>query len=77
MACRRLREGSGFTVAPGVVVTNAHVVAGMDETSVLRPDGVRLPAAGLSECWLDLLETSDVEVLDLHAERPCGQVHLF
>ena len=44
MACRRLREGSGFTVAPGVVVTNAHVVAGMDETSVLRPDGVRLPA---------------------------------
>ncbi|MGI9022989.1 MAG: MarP family serine protease [Acidimicrobiales bacterium] len=44
MACRNLREGSGFTVAPDVVVTNAHVVAGQSETTVLRPDGSRLAA---------------------------------
>lgn len=44
VACRHRREGSGFVVAPDVVVTNAHVVAGEDETSVLRPDGKRLTA---------------------------------
>ncbi len=27
--CGQIQEGSGFVVAPGVVVTNAHVVAGM------------------------------------------------
>ena len=31
-ACDRIQEGSGFVVAPGYVVTNAHVVAG--DTSV-------------------------------------------
>jgi len=44
MACDRRREGSGFAVGPNLVVTNAHVVAGEDETSVLRPDGTRLAA---------------------------------
>ena len=43
-ACRLPRNGSGFTVAPEVVVTNAHVVAGQRQTSVIRPDGRRLPA---------------------------------
>lgn len=43
-ACRTRREGSGFTVAPEVVVTNAHVVAGQQEPTVVRPDGARLPA---------------------------------
>jgi S1-C subfamily serine protease len=33
-ACRRGQEGSGFVVAPGKVVTNAHVVAGMRSASV-------------------------------------------
>jgi S1-C subfamily serine protease len=32
--CRRGQEGSGWVVAPGKVVTNAHVVAGMREASV-------------------------------------------
>jgi S1-C subfamily serine protease len=43
-ACRRPRNGSGFAVAPEVVVTNAHVVAGQRQTSVVRPDGRRLAA---------------------------------
>jgi S1-C subfamily serine protease len=33
-ACRQIQEGSGWVVEPGLVVTNAHVVAGQDETSV-------------------------------------------
>ncbi len=43
-ACYRNRQGSGFTAAPELVVTNAHVVAGERETVVIRPDGRRLPA---------------------------------
>ena len=44
VACRFERDGSGFTVAPGLVVTNAHVVAGQRRTFVVRPDGSRLRA---------------------------------
>ncbi len=44
VACRSEREGSGFSVAPDLVMTNAHVVAGQDETTVVRPDGTRLTA---------------------------------
>jgi len=41
-ACGRLLSGSGFTPAPDIVVTNAHVVAGVTRPSVLRTDGRRL-----------------------------------
>jgi S1-C subfamily serine protease len=34
-ACGLGVEGSGWVAAPGVVVTNAHVVAGQDDTTVL------------------------------------------
>lgn len=44
IACRYERDGSGFTVAPDLVVTNAHVVAGQKRTIVVRPDGRRLRA---------------------------------
>ena len=44
VACRFERDGSGFTVAPELVVTNAHVVAGEARTTVVRPDGKRLRA---------------------------------
>jgi S1-C subfamily serine protease len=37
-ACGRLQEGSGWVAAPGIVVTNAHVVAGEDDT-VVFPEG--------------------------------------
>lgn len=39
VACRRQIDGSGFVVAPETVVTNAHVVAGEPETTVVRSDG--------------------------------------
>jgi S1-C subfamily serine protease len=43
-ACGRLLSGSGFSPAPDIIVTNAHVVAGVSKPSVLRTDGKRLPA---------------------------------
>lgn len=38
-ACNRIQEGSGFVVADDLVVTNAHVVAGEDETQVQLANG--------------------------------------
>ncbi len=43
-ACGRLQEGSGFVVAPELVATNAHVVAGHTSTEVVRTDGTRVTA---------------------------------
>lgn len=37
--CGRQYEGSGFAIREGLVVTNAHVVAGADVVGVRRPDG--------------------------------------
>jgi S1-C subfamily serine protease len=43
-ACGLGVEGSGWVAAPGIVVTNAHVVAGQEDTGVqVRGDGERLP----------------------------------
>lgn len=44
LACDRIQEGSGFTVAPDTILTNAHVVAGERSTSVLMPTGSQKPA---------------------------------
>lgn len=38
-ACGRIQEGSGFVVAPGIVVTNAHVVAGESRTTLVERSG--------------------------------------
>ena len=43
-ACGLGIEGSGWAVEPGVVVTNAHVVAGADDTTVTTQDGIELDA---------------------------------
>lgn len=44
-ACGLGIEGSGWVVARGIVVTNAHVVAGQSDTTVqLRGSGPQLPA---------------------------------
>ena len=43
-ACSRIQEGSGFFVADDLVVTNAHVVAGEDDSDVVLADGSRLDA---------------------------------
>ena len=43
-ACGLGVEGSGWVAAPGIVVTNAHVVAGEDDTTVTTLDGASLAA---------------------------------
>lgn len=43
-ACGLGIEGSGWVAGPGLVVTNAHVVAGIDTPHVDRSDGVLLDA---------------------------------
>ena len=43
-ACGLGGEGSGWVAAPGLVVTNAHVVAGEDDTAVTTLDGASLAA---------------------------------
>jgi S1-C subfamily serine protease len=42
--CGRRFEGSGFTVEPGLVATNAHVIAGADRVEVRLPDGPLMAA---------------------------------
>jgi S1-C subfamily serine protease len=44
-ACSRIQEGSGFFVADDLVVTNAHVVAGEDDSDVILSDGSRMDGA--------------------------------
>lgn len=43
-ACGLGVEGSGWVAAPGLVVTNAHVLAGEDDTTVTTVDGALLNA---------------------------------
>jgi S1-C subfamily serine protease len=43
-ACDQIQDGTGFVVRPGIVATNAHVVAGENTTSVFLPNGDELSA---------------------------------
>ena len=43
-ACHQIQDGSGWVAAPGIVVTNAHVVAGERSTFVENDEGARLAA---------------------------------
>jgi S1-C subfamily serine protease len=67
-SCARSSEGTGFVYAPGRVMTNAHVVAGVDEPEVIT-DSERLPAeVVLYDPDLDVA-VLDVEDLDVPALR--------
>ena len=43
-ACHQIQDGSGWVAAPGIVVTNAHVVAGERSTTIIDNDGTPVPA---------------------------------
>jgi S1-C subfamily serine protease len=43
-ACHQIQDGSGWVAAPGIVVTNAHVVAGERSTTVIDETGKRWTA---------------------------------
>jgi S1-C subfamily serine protease len=46
-ACGLGVEGSGWVAAPNLVVTNAHVVAGQDDTTVTTGEGAELDAVAV------------------------------
>lgn len=63
-SCRRALEGSGFVVAPRRVMTNAHVVAGTNSTSV----EVRTRSGGTRQLEAEVISYDpevDVAVLDV------------
>lgn len=64
-ACGLGVEGSGWVGGPGLIVTNAHVVAGEDDTSVTTAGGASLPATAV------LYDPeNDLALLQVNAELP-------
>jgi Trypsin-like peptidase domain/Colicin V production protein len=75
-ACGLGIEGSGWAVRPDLIVTNAHVVAGADDTTVTTQSGVELDATAVyyqPEDDLALLKVnSRLPVLPISSDRPVG-----
>ncbi|HET7122221.1 MAG TPA: MarP family serine protease [Solirubrobacterales bacterium] len=75
-ACGLGIEGSGWVVEPGVVVTNAHVIAGADDTTVTSQDGAELDATPIyydPDQDLALLRIgAELPTLPLSSRRPEG-----
>ncbi len=75
-ACGLGVEGSGWAAAPGLVVTNAHVVAGADDTTVTTQNGVELEATAVHyapEQDLAVLRVgADLLTLPLATQRRVG-----
>jgi S1-C subfamily serine protease len=75
-ACGLGVEGSGWVAGPGLVVTNAHVVAGEDDTTVTTQDGATLAATAVHydpENDLALLRIdTELPALPIAASAPRG-----
>lgn len=75
-ACGLGIEGSGWAVAPGLIVTNAHVIAGADDTTVTTQDGAELDATPVyygTRNDLALLRVgADIPTLPISSRRPVG-----
>lgn len=68
-ACGLGIEGSGWVAAPGVVITNAHVVAGADDTTVTTQDGASLDAVAVHYD-----PPNDLALLRIGAELPALEI---
>jgi hypothetical protein len=64
-ACGLGVEGSGWVAGPGLVVTNAHVIAGEDDTTVTSREGASLDATPV---YYD--PENDLALLHVEAELP-------
>jgi Trypsin-like peptidase domain/Colicin V production protein len=64
-ACGLGIEGSGWAVGPNLIVTNAHVVAGADDTTVTTASGVELDATAVY-----YEPDSDLALLKVDAKLP-------
>ncbi len=75
-ACGLGIEGSGWVAAPGLVATNAHVVAGEDDTTVTTLDGASIEAVAVHydpDNDLALLRVgADLPVLPMATEPEVG-----
>lgn len=75
-ACGLGIEGSGWAVAPGLIVTNAHVIAGTNDTTVTTQHGVELAATPVyydPEDDLALMRVgADIPVLQISSKRQVG-----
>lgn len=64
VGCDQVRSGSGWIAAPGIVVTNAHVIAGIDDPTVEDSRGQRHGATTVlfdPDLDLAILRTSGLE----------------
>ncbi len=71
-ACGLGVEGSGWVAGPGLVVTNAHVVAGEDDTTVNLEGGSELDATAVHydpRNDLAVLEVAGLDAPALDARR--------
>jgi S1-C subfamily serine protease len=78
IACGAGIQGSGWVVAPGVVVTNAHVVAGQDAPEVAAPNGQALESTPVyydpgNDVALLRVEGLRSPALRLSPEEPDGE----
>jgi len=64
-ACGLGIEGSGWAVRPNLIVTNAHVIAGADDTTVTTQSGVELGATAV-----DYQPEDDLALLRIDARLP-------
>ncbi|MGD9736659.1 MAG: MarP family serine protease [Solirubrobacterales bacterium] len=77
-ACGLGVEGSGWAVEPDLVVTNAHVIAGADDTTVTTQGGVELEATPVhyspaDDLALLRLEGARLPTLPLTSDRSEGE----
>jgi S1-C subfamily serine protease len=68
-ACGLGVEGSGWVGAPDLVVTNAHVVAGQDDTTVTTEAGASLPATAVHYD-----PSNDLAILRIEAPIPALEI---
>ena len=75
-ACGLGVEGSGWAVAPDLIVTNAHVVAGADDTTVTTRHGIELEATAVYYAPRDdlalLRVAASLPALEVSVRRPVG-----
>lgn len=74
-ACGLGVAGSGWVAGPGLVVTNAHVVAGEDDTTVTPPGGSELDATAVHYDPRNDLALLAVDGLDAPALGLAGRTH--
>lgn len=76
-ACGLGIEGSGWAVRPNLIVTNAHVIAGANDTTVTTQSGVQLDATAVyyqPEDDLALLRVEgELPTLPINSERTVGE----